>query len=67
MADVRFVNQTKKTIPAGTFVMLKVSEGANHHLILPENYDVVGLVLSDVPAGAWGDAEDIGSEPIDDD
>ncbi len=67
MAQMNLRNRTNRTIAAGTFVILKVSEGANHHLILPKNPDVIGFTLADVPAGAWGDAEDVGSEPVDDD
>ncbi len=67
MEHVKFVNQSKDTIPARTFVLLKVSEGASHHLYLPKNYDVVGLTLAEVPPGAWGEALDLASEPSDED
>jgi hypothetical protein len=67
MKEVRFVNKTKDTVLAGTFVILKFTKGANRHLELPKDPDVVGFVLADVLPGNWGDAEDVGSEPIEDD
>jgi hypothetical protein len=67
MTNVRFVNQTDKPVLAGTLVILKVSNSADNHLVLPKHPDVVGVVMTEVPAGAWGDAEDVGSEPLDDD
>ena len=67
MAQVKFVNRTKSTILADTFVLLKHSRKQDHELEFIEGSDVVGLVLDDVLPGAWGDATDVGSEPIDDD
>ena len=64
MAQVKFVNRTKNTVLANTFVMLKHNRKQDHDLELLEDSDVVGLVIADVAPGEWGDATDVGAEPI---
>lgn len=66
MSQVKFVNRTKRTIPANTFALLKFSRKQDHELELVKDSDVVGLVLADVLPGEWGDAVDLSTEPYDD-
>jgi hypothetical protein len=65
MAQVKFVNRTKNAIVADTFVLLKRSRKQDHEYELLEDSDVIGLVVADVPAGGWGEATDLSTEPYD--
>jgi hypothetical protein len=59
MATVRFVNRTKNTVAAGSYVLLKRSRKEDLNYELPEDADIFAGVVDDVLPGAWGEAEDL--------
>ena len=59
MATVRFINRTKETIAAGSYVILKHSRKQDNELVLEKNPDIFAGVTNDVLPGEWGDAEDL--------
>jgi hypothetical protein len=59
MATVSFVNRTKSTVVAGSYVILKHSRKEDHDLELVKEPDIFASVSADVLPGEWGEAIDL--------